>query len=237
MDCRNKSGNDEKEVSYAELSITTNFTFLTGASHPHEYMVRAAELGLGAVAVTDTNTFAGIVRAHAAAKELGVKFIVGVRLVLQDGPDILALPKTREAYARLCRLLTIGKRRTTKGQCELYLKDVMEWSEGSVLIISGEMKGQVRRLIKSHKDEIYLGMAPQYDGQDHVHFAGRAKLAQKYHLPLVALGNVLMHKGARRRLAELVSETPIQLILPCATSSDSAPMLSSIGTFGSIRCR
>ncbi len=192
-------------MSYAELSITTNFTFLTGASHPHEYMVRAAELGLGAVAVTDTNTFAGIVRAHAAAKELGIKFIVGVRLVLQDGPDILALPKTREGYARLCRLLTVGKRRTTKGQCELYLKDVMEWSEGSVLIISGELKGQVRRLIKSHKDEIYLGMAPHYDGQDHVHFAARAKLAQKYHLPLVALGNVLMHKGARRRLADILS--------------------------------
>ncbi|NNE57770.1 MAG: error-prone DNA polymerase [Hellea sp.] len=192
-------------MSFAELSVTTNFTFLTGASHPHEYMVRAAELGLSAVAVTDTNTFAGIVRAHAAAKELGLKFIVGVRLCLQDGPDIVALPKTREAYARICRLLTIGKRRTTKGHCELYLKDVAEWSEGSVLIILGQLKGQIRRLIREHKSELYLGMAPAYDGRDGSYFAARAKLAKNYDLPLVALGDILMHKGSRRRLADVLS--------------------------------
>ena len=104
-------------MSYAELSATSNFTFLTGASHAHELVSRAKELGLAAPAITDVNTFAGIVRGHAAAKELDLRYVVGVRLRITDGPDILAYPKTRIAYSNLCRLLTFGKRRTTKGKC------------------------------------------------------------------------------------------------------------------------
>jgi len=95
---------------YAELQVTTNFSFLEGASHPHELVVRAAELGLSAVAITDRNSLAGIVRAHLAARELDVKLIVGCRLTFMDGsPDLLCYPKDRAAYGRLCRLLTVGK--------------------------------------------------------------------------------------------------------------------------------
>ena len=132
---------------YAELNVTSNFTFLKGASHPHELVSKAHDLGLGAIAITDVNSFAGIVRAHAAAKELGVQYLVGVRLVLEDGPDILAYPKDRAAYGRLCRLLTLGKRRTTKGACELYLKDVAAWREGSVLILTGDPSPDMLSLI------------------------------------------------------------------------------------------
>ena len=96
--------------SYAELQVTTNFSFLEGASHPHELIVRAAELGLSAIAITDRNSLAGIVRAHLAARELDVKLIIGCRLTFQDGsPDLLCYPKDRAAYGRLCRLLTVGK--------------------------------------------------------------------------------------------------------------------------------
>ena len=96
--------------SYAELQVTTNFSFLEGASHPHELVVRAAELGLSAIAITDRNSLAGIVRAHLAARELDVKLIVGCRLTFMDGsPDLLCYPKDRAAYGRLCRLLTVGK--------------------------------------------------------------------------------------------------------------------------------
>ena len=114
-------------MSYAELYAISNFTFLTGASHPEELVIRARELGLSAIAVTDRNSFAGIVRGHAAAKEIGVRYIVGVRLVLSDGGEILAYPENREAYGRLCRLLTTGKRRSEKGSCELHLSDVLEY--------------------------------------------------------------------------------------------------------------
>ena len=99
-----------RPAQYAELQATTNFSFLEGASHPHELIVRAAELGLSAIAITDRNSLAGIVRAHLAARELDVKLIVGCRLTFQDGsPDLLCYPQDRAAYGRLCRLLTVGK--------------------------------------------------------------------------------------------------------------------------------
>lgn len=194
-------------MSYAELNAASNFTFLTGASHPPELMERAGELGLSAIAITDTNTFAGIVRAHAAAKELGVTYIVGVRLGLEDAPDILAYPKNRLAYGKLCRLLTLGKRRTTKGKCELYLKDVLEWGTGSILIVAGAKKRvyTAKQLNRVFAGNVYLGMPPHYDGHDANHFASAAKHAEQAGVPMVAIGNVLMHRGARRRLADVLS--------------------------------
>ena len=193
-------------MPYAELNITSNFTFLTGASHAHEYAQRAKELGLPGFAVTDRNSFAGIVRAHAAAKELGLTYVVGVRLCLRDGPDVLAYPMDRAAYGRLCRLLTLGKRRTVKGDCELYLADLLEWGEGSILIVTGADAAAMTQALKAaFGDPVYLGMAPRYDGYDASHFAGRAQLAASLDVPLVALGDVIMHRGARKRLADVLS--------------------------------
>ena len=119
---------------YAELDVTTNFTFLRGGSHPEELVATAKALGLDAIAVTDSNTLAGIVRGHLAAKEVGIKFIVGARLDLLDAPSLLAYPRDRAAYGRLCRLLTLGQRRTEKGQCTLYLDDVAALAEGLIFI-------------------------------------------------------------------------------------------------------
>ena len=86
---------------YAELQVTSNFSFLRGASHAHELVVTAARLGHRAIAVTDRNTLAGIVRAHVAAKEAKLQFIVGARIDLQDAPSVLLYPTDREAYGRL----------------------------------------------------------------------------------------------------------------------------------------
>ncbi|MEM9422507.1 MAG: PHP domain-containing protein, partial [Pseudomonadota bacterium] len=105
-----------KKDAYAELSAFTNFSFLQGASHPDEIVATASVLGHQAVAVTDVNSFAGIVRAHVAARDTNIRFIVGVRLILEDYPtNLLAWPQDRAAYGRLCRLLTLGKRRAEKG--------------------------------------------------------------------------------------------------------------------------
>ncbi|MBC8019593.1 MAG: error-prone DNA polymerase [Methyloceanibacter sp.] len=120
---------------YAELEVTTNFTFLTGGSHPEELVATAKALGLDAIAVTDRNTLAGAVRAHLAAKEAGIKFILGVRLDLQDAPNLLAYPTDRAAYGRLCRLLTLGQRRAGKGQCILFRDDVAAHAEGLIFIV------------------------------------------------------------------------------------------------------
>jgi error-prone DNA polymerase len=121
--------------SYAELEVVTNFTFLAGGSHPEELVATAKALGLAAIAVTDRNTLAGVVRAHIAAKEAGIKFIVGARLDLQDAPSLLAYPTDRAAYGRLCRLLTLGQRRAEKGQCTLFLDDVAAHAEGLIFIV------------------------------------------------------------------------------------------------------
>ena len=120
---------------YAELEVTTNFTFLTGGSHPEELVATAKALDLAAIAVTDRNTLAGAVRAHLAAKEAGIKFIVGARLDLKDAPSLLAYPTDRAAYGRLCRLLTLGQRRAEKGQCTLFLDDVAGHAEGLIFIV------------------------------------------------------------------------------------------------------
>src|SRR3954451_2576837 len=105
---------------YAELDVTTNFSFLRGASHPDELVFTAAMLGYRALAVTDVNSLAGVVRAHAAAKQVkGFHLLIGARLQLTDAPDLLVWATDRAAYGRLCRLLTLGKRRTEKGECSL----------------------------------------------------------------------------------------------------------------------
>ena len=148
-------------LSYAELQVTTNFSFLEGASHPHEFIARAAELGLSAIAITDRNSLAGLVRAHLAARELSVKLVVGCRLTFKDGsPDLLCYPRNRAAYGRLCRLLTVGKSdrvfkatqaapgltwpssaknaplaEIPKGECHLRLDDFLAFSEGQIVAI------------------------------------------------------------------------------------------------------
>ena len=120
---------------YAELDVTTNFSFLRGGSHGEELVATAKALGLEAIAVTDRNTLAGVVRAHLAAREVGgIKFIVGCRLDLDDAPSLLAYPTDRAAYGRLCRLLTLGQRRAEKGKCTLHLDDVAAHAAGLIFI-------------------------------------------------------------------------------------------------------
>src|SRR5215210_1452463 len=117
-------------MSYDELQVTSHFTFLRGASSPAELFIRAHELGLSALAITDRNSLAGVVRAHEAAKETGVRLIVGCCLDLDDGTSLLVYPTDRAAYARLCRLLSLGKGRAGKGRCKLAWGDVEAWGEG-----------------------------------------------------------------------------------------------------------
>ena len=121
-------------TAYAELAVTTNFSFLRGASHPQEMVARADELGLTAIGIADRNSFAGVVRAYDEAKKRKIKLIVGVRLVTVDGFEVLAYPTDRQAYGRLCRLLTAGNLKAKKGECHLTFEDILAASEGQMLI-------------------------------------------------------------------------------------------------------
>src|SRR5512133_4054177 len=105
--------------AYAELHCRSNFTFLTGASHPEELVARAAELGYAALAITAECSVAGVVRAHVAAREHGLKLIVGSEFRLEDGLRCVLLATDRAGYGRLCRLITRGRRSAPKGQYRL----------------------------------------------------------------------------------------------------------------------
>jgi error-prone DNA polymerase len=119
-------------VDYAELHCKTNFSFLEGASHPDELVVRAAELGYRALAITDSHSLAGVVRAHGAAKEVGLKLLIGAEVRPTDAPPVVLWATDRAAYGRLSRLITVGRRRAEKGDCRLTFDDVAEHAEGLI---------------------------------------------------------------------------------------------------------
>ena len=127
-------------VMYAELHAKTNFSFLEGASHPDELVRRAAELGYCALAVTDRNSLAGVVRAHAAAKDAGLKLVVGAEITPDDAPPVVLWATDRAAYGRLARLITQGRRRAEKGDCRLCFDDIAQHAEGLLAGISGEVR-------------------------------------------------------------------------------------------------
>jgi len=131
-------------MRYAELHAKTNFSFLEGASHPDELVRRAAELGYAALAVTDRNSLAGVVRAHGAAKDAGLRLLVGAEITPEDALPVVLLPTDRAAYGRLATLITRGRRRAEKGECHLAFADVAELAEGllACVVASGGVRGQ-----------------------------------------------------------------------------------------------
>ncbi|MEM7438271.1 MAG: error-prone DNA polymerase [Pseudomonadota bacterium] len=214
-------------MPFAELCITSNFSFLTGASHAEEYAERAAELDMLAFAVTDENSVAGIVRAHTTLKEMTrrvreeeldinpPRLIPGARLLTQDGFSVVVLPQDRAAWGRLCRILTLGKRRAEKGSCHINLDDILDWGAGQQLLVldtRATMRGGARvwlshtdRLTRRFPKACALLLAPQYDGQDPARFAALSNLADRLSLPTVASAAPVMHRGSRRRLADVLT--------------------------------
>ncbi len=145
-------------VRYVELHCKTNFSFLEGASHPDELVNQAAQLGYEGLAVTDRNSVAGVVRAHVAARQVGLKLLIGAEITLADAGPVLLWAMNREGYGRLCRLLTRGRRRAPKGECHLAFADVAEHADASArrrLAASGDrplvgLAAVARRLHRSH---------------------------------------------------------------------------------------
>src|SRR6476661_3603614 len=114
---------------YAELHCKTNFSFLEGASHPDELALRAAEVGLAALAITDRNSLAGVVRAHTAARQLELKLLIGAEIDLIDAPAVLLWATDRASYGRLARLITQGRRQAPKGEFRLTFDELAGYSE------------------------------------------------------------------------------------------------------------
>src|SRR6201984_2186888 len=181
----------ESALRYAELQVTTNFSFLRGASHPDELVLTAAALDHQAIAITDRNSFAGIVRAHHAAKQVEIRLIVGCRLDLNDGTSLLAYPMDRAAYGRLTRLLTLGKRRAPKGECHLDYADVVAYGEGQILLVLSPETAA--RVAADFPGRAYLAAHHLYRGDDMRRLACLSSVSEATGLPLVAVNDVLYH--------------------------------------------
>ena len=195
-----------------ELLAYTNFSFLHGTSHASEMVRTAKMLEITTLGVCDTNSFAGLVRAHVAAKEEGLRFIPGTRLVLADTPEVLAcLPRNRAGYSKLSRLLTLGKRRAEKGQCHLLLEDVLEGLEDCEIIISppdplvGERHAILQQISERFGDAVSLAATFAFDGYDQRRFTALENLSKASGIPLVATNQPLMHIRARRSLADVLT--------------------------------
>ncbi|MEH2509642.1 error-prone DNA polymerase [Nitrobacteraceae bacterium AZCC 1564] len=204
-------------TAYAEIGITTNFSFLRGGSHPQDYVHEASKMRMPAIGIADRNTLAGVVRAYTELSNPEVerkpKLLIGSRLVFMDGtPDILVYPRDRAAYGRLCQLLTLGKRRADKGECSLEIGDLLEFSEGQLLVLTlphhfdvAQTLKTLDRLKRSGADGIWLAASLLYRGDDKRRLARLQRVAAAARVPLLATNEVLYHDPTRRPLQDVLT--------------------------------
>jgi error-prone DNA polymerase len=207
---------------YAEIGLTTNFSFLRGGSHPQEYVHQASLLGLPVIGIADHNTLAGIVRAYSELDNPDIKhkprILYGARIVFTCGaPDILVYPRDRAAYGRLCQLLTCGKRgdetdKVEKGECRLTFDDLLEFSEGQLLVLAlphrfeeAAARKVLARLQQSRAEGVWLAASLVYRGDDRRRLVRLDRLASSANVPLLATNEVLYHDPARRPLQDVLT--------------------------------
>jgi error-prone DNA polymerase len=213
---------------YAEIGVTSNFSFLRGASHPQDYVHQASEYRLRAIGIADHNTLAGVVRAYAELdhKDLTYipKLLIGTRLVFNDGtPDILAYPRDREAYGRLCQLLSMGKLRGDKGECLLQLGDLAAFSEGLLLVLMPAYRLDASLTLKVlaalsrlPAAGVWLGASLFHCGDDKRRLARLQRIASDARVPMIATNDVLYHDPDRRMLQDVVSCIREKTTIECA---------------------
>jgi len=204
-------------MHYTELQVTTNFSFLRGGSHPEEVVEQAAALGYTAIAITDHNTLAGIVRGHVAAKAKGIRFIPACRLNLLDGPSLLAYPKDRDAYGRLSGLLTEGNMRAEKGQCHLYKADVYKYAAGIQFILlppdtlntqfdfDTDFKSALQEYKQMFGKELYIAAIRSYQSDDSKRLFRVSLLSRQFDIPMVATNDIHYHNRGRRELQDILT--------------------------------
>ncbi|HEY2761782.1 MAG TPA: PHP domain-containing protein, partial [Pirellulales bacterium] len=195
-------------IPYAELHCKTNFSFLEGASHPDELVCRAAELGYTAMAITDHNSLAGVVRAHGAAKDAQLKLLIGAELTPLDAPAVVVLATDRKAYGHLARLITVGRRNAPKGECRLSFADLADHSTGLLACLVGDTSADdLCHYRELFGDRCYLLAELHRGPNDERELEQRIQLSKQTRVPLVAANDVHFHHPSRRALADVLTAT------------------------------
>jgi error-prone DNA polymerase len=203
---------DNTMTAYAELAVTTNFSFLRGASHPQEMVNTAHALGLAAVGIADRNSFAGVVRAYDAWKKIKtIRLLVGTRLVTVDGFETIAYPTDRAAYGTLCRLLTDGNRAATKGECHITLDNILAAAEGQIFIVlppqelSSGFMDRLAMLVRAAPSRTFLAGVSLYRGDEARRLCLLDELGKAFGAPLVAVNDAHYHVPGRKPLADVLT--------------------------------
>ncbi|MCY3771903.1 MAG: error-prone DNA polymerase [Gemmatimonadetes bacterium] len=207
--------------AYAPLWCKSNYSFLEGASHPEELMGACRHLGIRSLALTDRNGVYGIVRAHVRARELDVHLIVGSQVSLQDGSEVLLLVQNREGYARLCRLLTAGHLRASKGNCRVSWQEVCRHSPGLIALWIGDPTSPgsepiLEQLHAAFKDRLYVVLVRHRRADETLKEIRLREMADRFGLPTVAAVEVLYHTPERRRLQDVLTCIREGVTLPAA---------------------
>ncbi|RCS24979.1 error-prone DNA polymerase [Phyllobacterium salinisoli] len=203
---------------YCELAVTSNFSFLRGASHPHELVKAAVELGLAGIGIADRNTLAGVVRAHIAQRDLKekgfpVRLFIGCRLVFIDGtPDLLVYPRDRAGYGQLCRILSEGKELAgVKGECHLRWENVLFRAKAFQIAVlppeepDARFPAFLQEISLAAPDTVWLALSMPRQGADARRAEALAEHARDAGLPLLAVNDVLYHAPERRPLQDVLT--------------------------------
>ncbi|HEX7055281.1 MAG TPA: error-prone DNA polymerase [Burkholderiales bacterium] len=192
---------------YAELHCLSNFSFLRGASHPEELVERASALGYRALALTDECSFAGAVRAHLAAKQVGLPLVLGTEVTLVEGTKLVLLATDRAAYGALCSLVTTGRRRAKKGAYTLTRADAEALAGRGVLVlwVPEEDFSPAHWLAAHFAGSAWIAVELHCGPNDRARLKELTSLGKAHRLPLVAAGDVHMHVRSRRRLQDVLT--------------------------------
>ncbi len=197
-------------MRYAELQVTTHFSFLRGASSATELFETAKSLGIDAIGVVDRNSLAGIIRALEASRATGLRLVIGCRLDLQDGMSILVYPTDRAAYSRLTRLITLGKGRGGKNNCILHWDDVMTYADGMIGILIPDLADDtcalhLRKMAEVFGSRAYVSLCLRRRPNDQLRLHEISNMAMRHKVKTVVTNDVLFHEPGRRQLQDIVT--------------------------------
>ena len=194
-------------LSYAPLWCKSNYSFLEGASHPEELVLRAVELGLPAIAITDLDGVYGIVRAHVAARDQEIKFIVGSEITIESGESVVLLVRNREGYANLCGLISQGRLRNEKGVSSVFWDELCAAHSGLIALLanrcenlSPEVLDELKRSFRGDLFFITSRHAEPCDPYKHIAITQRA---ESHDISIVAMSEVLYHTAEKKPLHDI----------------------------------